>query len=322
MNYRDDMVEVITAGDGIHSNLKMTLNDRLTTKDKSAGGNKDNLSDAVRWFDEAVSSTLITLKEQMGVSDDIFDKKLGRQVATDTLTTTDKISRVYRDECVEILRAGDIFTQTLTAKIRLNNDLTVKDGNCHIIKDILSDEIKATGNTDTKRKLNDTLFDTLKTQESLYFGVRDDVGERATTQDNHQDQQGGKNTLYERLIISDGVVEAFKKISLLNDTLQVDDDIFDKLIGNNTLTDKAMVAVLDDVVQDSSTMAWTMNTVNQAMSQYAPFEIERVAVVGGVLYGENKDGVYRLDGVDETITGTLITDKIDYGEQLIKPSFA
>lgn len=58
------------------------------------------------------------------------------------------------------------------------------------------------------------------------------------------------------------------------------------------------------------------------MSQYASFEIERVAVVGGVLYGENKDGLYRLDGGDETIKGTLITDKIDYGEQLIKPSFA
>lgn len=322
MNYRDDVVDVITAGNGIHFKLKTTLNERLTTKDKSIGGSQDNLMDIARLFDGKADRTIITLKEQIGVSDAIFDKKLSHQMVVDTLVVMDKISRVYRDECVERIRISETLTQTLTIKIWLSDNLMIKDENRHIIKDSLSDEFKATSNTDTKRKRSDTLFDGIKTQESLYVGVRDDVSERATLQDKHQDQQGGKNTLYERLIIGDGVAEAFKKTSLLNDTLQAGDEIFDKMIAKNTLTDKAMVSVFDDVVQDTPNMAWTMNTVNQAMSQYAPFEIERVAVVDGVLYGENKDGVYRLDGVDETIIGVLATDKIDYGEQLIKPSFA
>lgn len=322
MNYRDDVVEVITAGDGIHFKLKTTLNERLTTKDKSIGGSQDNLMDIARLFDDKADHTIITLKEHLGVSDEIFDKKLGHQMATDALIIKDKISRVYRDEWAERIRESDALGQTLSAKLQLSDGLIIKDGNRHIIKDALSDEALATSYTDTGRKRSDTLFDGIKTQDRLYFGVRDEVGEQATLQDKHQDQQRDKNTLYERLIIGDGLVEAFKKTSLLNDALQVGDDVFDKLIAKNTLTDKAMVAVFDDVVQDNPTMAWTMNTVNQAMSQYAPFEIERVAVVGGVLYGENKDGVYRLDGVDETITGVLVTDKIDYGEQLIKPSYA
>lgn len=321
-NYRDDVVEVITAKDREQSCLKMGVGERIGVVDKFASQNKDTINDVLNLSDDIRHNGYLMLNDNVAAFDGVFDKNLSKHLLTDNAITKDSLSRVYRDECVEMTRVSDPIAQTLTAKIQLSDGLTVKDTNRHSIKDSLSDEIKATSNTDTQRRLNDTLFDGIKTQDCLYVGVRDEVGEQATLQDKHQDQQRGKNTLYERLIIGDGVVEAFKKTGLLNDALQVGDDVFDKLIGNNTLTDKAMVAVLDEVVQDNPTMAWTMNTVNQAMSQYAPFEIERVAVVGGVLYGENKDGVYRLDGVDETITGVLVTDKIDYGEQLIKPSYA
>lgn len=321
-NYRDDLVEVITASGGTKSTLKMTLNDRLTTKDNLAGANKDNLADVVRLLDKTTDRTVIALNEQIGVSDTVFDKKISRQIVAENVVIIDKISRVYRDDCIEAIRARDDINQTLTAKILINDNLTVKDKNHHIIKDTLSDEVKAISHSDSERKLDDMLSERIKTQEYLLLGVRDEIGEQLTLKDTHHDQQEGKDSLSDHLIISDSVVESLKKTSLLNDTIKVGDEIFGKLIAKDTLIDKAMIAVLDEVVQDSPNMAWTMNTVNQAMSQYAPFEIERVSVINGTLYGESKDGVYRLDGGDETIAGTLTTDKIDYGEQLIKPSYA
>lgn len=300
----------------------MTLNDRLTTKDNLAGANKDNLADVVRLLDKTTDRTVIALNEQIGVSDAIFDKKISRQIVAENVVIIDKISRVYRDDCIEVIRARDDINQTLTAKILINDNLTVKDKNQHIIKDTLNDEVKAINHTNSERKLDDMLSERIKIQDKLYFGVRDEFGDRLRVQDTHQNKQKAKNTLSDRLIAQDSITEAFKKTSRLDDTVKVGDAIFGKLIAKDTLIDKAMIAVLDEVVQDSPNMAWTMNTVNHAMSQYAPFEIERVSVINGVLYGESKNGIYRLDGGDETIIGTLTTDKIDYGEQLIKPSYA
>lgn len=321
-NYRDDLVEVITASGGTKSTIKMTLNDRLLTKDKWVGANKDSLVDTVRLTDGTTDHTIIILQEQIGVSDTIFDKKISRQMVVESITTSDNISRIYRDNFTQTLGVRDDVKQTLTAKILINDNLIVKDKNHHIIKDTLSDELKAISHTNSERKLDDVLSEHIKIQDKLYFGVRDEFGDRLRVQDTHQNKQKAKNTLSDRLIAQDSITEAFKKTSRLDDTVKVGDEIFGKLIAKDTLTDKAMIAVLDEVVQDSPNMAWTMNTVNQAMSQYAPFEIERVSVINGVLYGESKNGIYRLDGGDETIIGTLITDKIDYGEQLIKPAFA
>lgn len=321
-NYRDDVVEVITASDGTHSTLKMTLNDRLVTKDKWVGANKDSLVDAVRLTDDTTDHTIIALQEQIGVSDAIFDKKISRQMVVESITTSDNISRIYRDNFTQTLGVRDDVKQTLTTTLLLSDGLIIKDENKHIIKDTLIDAVKAISHSDSERKLDDMLSERIKTQEYLLLGVRDEIGEQLTLKDTHQDQQGGKDSLSDHLIISDSVVESLKKTSLLNDTIKVGDEIFGKLIAKDTLIDKAMIAVLDEVVQDSPNMAWTMNTVNQAMSQYAPFEIERVSAINGVLYGESKNGIYRLDGGDETIIGTLTTDKIDYGEQLIKPSYA
>lgn len=321
-NYRDDLVEVITASGGTKSTIKMTLNDRLLTKDKWVGANKDSLVDTVRLTDGTTDHTIIILQEQIGVSDTIFDKKISRQMVVESITTSDNISRIYRDNFTQTLGVRDDVKQTLTAKILINDNLIVKDKNHHIIKDTLSDELKAISHTNSERKLDDVLSEHIKIQDKLYFGVRDEFGDRLRVQDTHQNKQKAKNTLSDRLIAQDSITEAFKKTSRLDDTVKVGDAIFGKLIAKDTLIDKAMIAVLDEVVQDSPNMAWTMNTVNQAMSQYAPFEIERVSVINGVLYGESKNGIYRLDGGDETIIGTLTTDKIDYGEQLIKPSYA
>lgn len=322
MNYRDDVVAVITVGDGTKSNLKMTLDDRLSTRDRLTGSNKDNLSENMRLSDEVADQTIITLSDDVGVSDEIFDKKISRQMAVESIAITDNIIRVYRDECMEVLRVSDSLKQTLRAKILINDGVMVQDNNHHIIKDTISDEAKTTDRTNTERKLGDILSDIIRTHDRLYFGVSDEMAERLTAKDTHQDKQRGKNTLDDRLMVSDGVVEAFKKTSLLDDVVKVGDEVFDKLIAKNLLTERAMVAVIDEVVQDMPNMAWTMNTVNQAISQYTPYDVQRVVVVNGVLYGECKDGVYRLDGSDETITGIIITDKVDYGENLVKPAYA
>lgn len=322
MNYRDDVVEVITTSDGTQSTLKMTLGERLTTRDVLGNQNKEWLNEVLRLSEYTDDRTVLILDDYITVGDGIFDKQISRQMVVDGVGVVDTISRVYRDDCLELLRVGDTIKQTLTAKAIISDEFAIKDENRHTIKDTLSDGAKAIGSTNSDKKLGDVLAEFIRAKDGLMYGVREMVGESLTVATNHSDKQKAKNLLSERLMMGDGIVEQFKKTSHLDDVISIGDEIFDKLIAKNMLTERAMVAVLDGVVQDSPNMAWTMNTVNQAMSQYAPYDIDRVAVVGGVLYGESKDGVYRLDGVDETITGVLMMDKVDYGENLIKPAYA
>lgn len=322
MNYRDDVVEVIIVGDGTQSALKMTLDDRITTRDRLAGQNSERLSEVVAITDGVQDSTLTMLHENLSVGDGYQDKKISRQVVADDMGVADTISRVWRDVCDEHINISDTLTQKLTVKMTVSDRMGVADGNHHIIKDHLHDDIKVVSATDTNRQLSDVLAESVHAKDGLMYGVRETIGESLTATDRHADTQKAKTLLSEHMAVGDGIVEQFKKTTYLDDVAKIGDEVFDKLIAKDTLSERAMVAVLDGVIQDSPNMAWTMNTVNQAMSQYAPYDLDRLAVVGGVLYGESKDGIYRLDGVDETITGVLMTDKVDYGENLIKPAYA
>lgn len=322
MNYRDDVVEVIIVGDGTQSALKMTLDDRITTIDRLSGQNSERLSEVVAITDGVQDSTLTMLHENLSVGDGYQDKKISRQAVADDMGVVDTISRVWRDVCDEHINISDTLTQKLTVKMTVSDRMGVADGNHHIIKDHLHDDIKVVSATDTNRQLGDVLAESVHAKDGLMYGVREMIGESLTATDRHTDTQKAKTLLSEHMAVGDGIVEQFKKTSYLDELVKIGDEVFDKLIAKDTLSERAMVAVLDGVIQDSPNMAWTMNTVNQAMSQYAPYDLDRLAVVGGVLYGESKDGIYRLDGVSETIAGVLMTDKVDYGENLIKPAYA
>jgi hypothetical protein len=70
----------------------------------------------------------------------------------------------------------------------------------------------------------------------------------------------------------------------------------------------------DSGMQPRRAVAWTANTTNWAMSRYEPFNFTSLAVINGVLCATGEDGVYALDGEDETITAMLTTGQMDVGQ--------
>ena len=48
-----------------------------------------------------------------------------------------------------------------------------------------------------------------------------------------------------------------------------------------------------------------------AMTRFAPFSFDSLAVIDGVLYGSNRQGVSALDGDSETMTAELRTGRLD-----------
>lgn len=320
-NYQDDLVDVITLSDGTHAALKMMVGDKLTSRDEFNNKNKENLDENLTITDELSDKFGLVANEGIGIIDHIQDKKISRELLTERISISDTAYRISRDTSTDSVFVSDTIRQALHAKDSVNEHLTAKDGNRHTLKDQLKESMGVSGTVGNNRTILDKLADTLGIQECLQFAIKHLANDTVGMVDKLGGKQQAKNSLSVRLSVGDGVIEQFGKTPI-DDGIKVGDEIWDRLTAKDTLADRAMVVVLDELIYDDDGMAWTMNTVNHAMSQYLPYNVNRLAVVNGVLYGECDDGVYRLDGKDETITGVLATDKIDYGEQLVKPSYA
>lgn len=70
----------------------------------------------------------------------------------------------------------------------------------------------------------------------------------------------------------------------------------------------------DSGMQPRRGTAWVANTTNWAMSRYEPFDFHSIVAIDGVIYVAGEDGIYALDGRDETITATLATGQMDVGQ--------
>lgn len=98
--------------------------------------------------------------------------------------------------------------------------------------------------------------------------------------------------------------------SLLVERLRLGDEVWGTLHACNTVTD--WVALWDEVLQTGDYgQAWTASTQSWAMSRFAPFTFDSLAVIDDVLYGCNAQGVFALDGDAETMTAELRTGAMD-----------
>lgn len=91
------------------------------------------------------------------------------------------------------------------------------------------------------------------------------------------------------------------------------DEAFTQLHAMTMAGDSAVIADQPVFTDGIFGQAWTANTGNWAMSRYAPYGFDHIAAVDGVLFGCNEDGVYRLQGGDETINAHIQTGKLDLG---------
>lgn len=322
MNYRDDLIEILTASDNTNSVLKAILNDRITTRDGFHNHQKENTADIITITDKLTDGVLMVVQETLAIKDGIGAKQTSKDTLTEKLWVADDGYRIYKEMLADGITAIDTLRQTAIIKQTLAESIALADMPYHIIKNTLIDGVGITDNDSNQRSADTLIKDHMVIKDWLMVGAKHIADEVLQVADNKKDRQIAKNKTIDNLTIADTLTERFFKLSTVKDRLMVGDNLWDRLIAKDVLQDRAMIAVVDEVVQDDGAIAWTMNTINQAMSQYNPYNVDRVVVIDGVLYGECKDGVYRLDGTDELITATIITDKIDYGQNLVKPSYA
>lgn len=88
------------------------------------------------------------------------------------------------------------------------------------------------------------------------------------------------------------------------------DEASGTLRARNLVTDE--LALWDEVLQTGDYgQAWTASTDSWAMSRFAPFTFTSLAMIDGVAYGCNGQGVFALDGDAEAMTAELRTGALD-----------
>lgn len=120
--------------------------------------------------------------------------------------------------------------------------------------------------------------------------------------------------------ISDEVLDAHRAaLLMLVDSAHISSEVIDHLHASVLVIDGAVID--DDVpgaaLADDSGQAWTASADSWAMSRYAPYTFASLAVIDGVLYGMNNDGVYALDGGDAAIAAKIVTGKVDVGQGIL-----
>lgn len=319
-NYRDDLVDVMTVQATITNKMTIVLNERVATTDRLGGKNKDIPSDTLIITDGMGDGLSMAVADGVCVVDSIWTKQSSRQHIRDSISAADSTHRIYKNLLSDDIRLSDGIRQALHARLMMVDSLNMTDSNNHAIKDKLTDGVGVSADTNSSRQISDHLADSAAIKDYLTFVLCEHLTDMLIGHDTATSKQLGNNQATAVMMASDDISEVL--ISRLGDTAKASDEIWGRLTAKDDLHERAMMAVMDELIHDDGGMAWTINTVNQAMSQYLPYDVNRLVVINGVLYGECDDGVYQLDGVDETITGVLATDKIDYGENLVKPSYA
>lgn len=92
--------------------------------------------------------------------------------------------------------------------------------------------------------------------------------------------------------------------------LRITDEVVGLLRASNLVADRFLL--WDEPRQSGEFgQAWTTGMDDWAMTRFAPFSFDSLAVIDGVLYGSNRHGVFALDGDSETMTAELRTGAMD-----------
>ncbi|MCU4350231.1 hypothetical protein [Acinetobacter ursingii] len=230
---------------------------------------------------QTVNHTQSLIAEKVKVHDEAFGRKRSFDIASDTLSCADDVVDKVKSHITESARISDTIVDVRHSRSIVDEKAKVKDQVFAVHHDLWADSVQ----------INDKVIDQLK----------------------------AKILIQEVAHVSDELDRSFNVKELVHETAVVHNEYVDHLHAKNLISD--VIFVDDQIIDsyDSSGIAWTANADNWAMSRYEGYQFKDIAVINGVLYGSNDQGVFRLDAA-KLVEGRVTTGKIDLGQgQLVHP---
>jgi len=170
----------------------------------------------------------------------------------------------------------------------------------------------------SRRTAYQVLYNTAILKDQAFAYARDDLFESATLTETLFNHLAAHSLVVESVQIKDSELSSYSSAQYVSEKAQASDQVFGTLQAITLATDTAYAD--DEILLNTlAAQAWVSHSKTWAMSRYAPFNFEGVAVINGKVHLYNDQGVYVMDGASENISATIETGALDFGDQLTHP---
>lgn len=170
----------------------------------------------------------------------------------------------------------------------------------------------------SNRTAYQVVYDSVVLSDSAFAYASNDTIEQGIVTDSVFDQLSAHSIVVNSAQIEDYELSSYVSVQYVSEQAHASDSVYGVLQAFTLTQDTAYLE--DEVLLNTlSAQAWVSHSKTWAMSRYAPFNFEGVAVINGKIHLYNDQGVYVMDGADESISATIEIGALDFGEQLTHP---
>ena len=287
---------------------------------------RDDMNDTLRLQGDAVSKLRDTGESTVRLGDDVVhqlqtltdDSVALSGVFTDraTIARSDGVAlgdavfgaATKRSTITEKVHIGDAII--LKGKSLAEDSIALADDTTHAVAARALDAATFADEVFGQRLVVHLVVDSICLNDAAPRIARELVAEAIVVSDAYSGKLRATGFFFDSLALAAEDDTATTTDGLLVERLRLGDEVWGTLHARNTVVDG--LALWDEVLQTGDYgQAWTASTDSWAMSRYAPFTFTSLAVIDGVLYGCNSQGVFALDGSSETMTAELRTGAMD-----------
>lgn len=301
-NYRDDINDVAVASDSTWGGFHLMAEGTLRVGAALLVGVIALHADGVVVADEVIDQARLLHVERASISDEALGTLHAAEVVVDSRRIADQVVHRVAVLHAETVGAGDELA--VGRRERVTEAMAAGDKVFGVLRAVGHVADGAHASDAILTRFVERLEDTAAVGEAAIGRLR--AGEAVS----------------EAAVLADELLSAGAVSQAIADAALARDETWGLLRARNVVSEMALV---EDHMPGAVAVgqAWTANTETWAMSRYSPFAATSAAVIDGVLYVTTADGVYALDGGDETIEARLLTGKIDVGQgRLVRPLYA
>jgi hypothetical protein len=294
-------------------NVTATISDQVLSKLRDAAETTVRVSAAVLF------GLSVGISDGAAISDEVIEASRNAPV-TDSARIWDEVfaGRYLSNEVTDGAAISGVVIEAALGNVAVDEAFiseTVVESFGFIVTDsaIASDEVQSL------RIAKQSVIDTARISDFANQAASVLVEDSALVSDTVAQFAAVRLLVADSAQASDEIIEAIAQIQVVTDSASVSDALTDSLDARQLVIDS--VTVYDEVLQQGSGQAWTADAGSWAMSHYAPFTAQSLVVIDGVFYAAMRDGVYALDGENETIACSIQTGRMAMGDAKATPRY-
>lgn len=298
-HYRDDTHEIAVASSRMWGGLRSIVEEIVKASDRVLFGLLVLHSASAAASDEVVDFPGSVIVEQAQAGDELFGQARGYSLITEQARVADTVTgriRALVEDAAQVSDESEGRLRTLTTEVAAASDEVIG-----------------------QRYSSSLVVESAKVSDFTAQSTSILIEETATVADSWFQRTHSSALVVDSVRVDAELLDLRQAAGGITvESAMAAAEVFDHLAAVELITEQAVIE--DQALVEALGQAWTANTETWAMSRYAPYTYESLAVIDGVLYGIADDGVYALDGGEETIAGELRTGKLSLsGGELVHP---